>query len=250
MIHEDRRRAGSFGDDAAQYDRARPTYPSELIDDVVAGAVTDVVDVGCGTGRVARLLADRGCRVTGVEPDERMAAVARDNGVDVETATFEEWDDRGRRFEALTSGQAWHWVDPERGVTKAAHVLRSGGRLAVFWNLARHSDDVAAAIRSVYEPRRPDLLDNTVALGTAQLDTRGDVKPFEGSEEFVDVEPREYTWQREQKLEEWLDELPTHSSHRLLEPVVLSELTDALAAALPPVLTVTYRTMAVFATRR
>src|SRR4051812_29746482 len=30
-IHENRRRAESFGADAAQYDRARPSYPAELV---------------------------------------------------------------------------------------------------------------------------------------------------------------------------------------------------------------------------
>lgn len=250
MLYEDRRRASSFGDDARQYDRARPTYPSELIDDVVEGDGADVLDVGCGTGRVARLLAERACTVLGVEPDERMAAIAREKGIDVHIATFEDWDDGGRRFDALTSGQAWHWVNPERGVPKAAQVLRSGGRLAVFWNIARHRDDVMAAIRSVYEPRRPDLLDNTVALGTAQLDTRGDAQPFERSDDFVDVEQREYTWTREQTTAEWLDELPTHSSHRLLPPDELATLLDGLRAVLPSSLRTTFRTRAVFATRR
>jgi SAM-dependent methyltransferase len=250
VLHDDRRRASSFGDDAAQYDRARPSYPSELIDDVVAGDVRDVVDVGCGTGRVARLLAARGCRVVGVDPDERMAAVAREHTIDVEITTFEEWDDRGRRFDALTSGQAWHWVNPERGVAKAAQVLRPGGRVAVFWNLGRHTDDVTAAIRSVYEPRRPDLLDNTVALGTAQVETRGDAEPFERSDAFVNVEQREYTWKRIQKREAWLDELPTHSSHRLLAADELAALLDELRAVLPNELTTTFRTLAVFATKR
>ena len=80
MLHDDRRRAGSFGDDADQYDRARPTYPAPLVDDLLDDGthdVLDVPDVGCGTGKVGRLFAARGCAVLGVEPDERMAAVDR-----------------------------------------------------------------------------------------------------------------------------------------------------------------------------
>jgi SAM-dependent methyltransferase len=50
VIHRDRRRALSFGEDAAQYDRARPTYPAALVDDLMRGAPTRVLDVGCGTG--------------------------------------------------------------------------------------------------------------------------------------------------------------------------------------------------------
>lgn len=47
----------------------------------------DVVDVGCGTGVAARQFQAAGCRVLGVEPDLRMAELARQTGVDVEVAS-------------------------------------------------------------------------------------------------------------------------------------------------------------------
>src|SRR5207302_3315261 len=77
VIHEDRQRAGSFGEDAAQYDRARPSYPTELVDALMVDQPRRVLDVGCGTGIAARLLAERACAVLGVEADPRMAEVAR-----------------------------------------------------------------------------------------------------------------------------------------------------------------------------
>ena len=116
MLSEDRGRAESFGSVARLYDRVRPTYPPELVDWLVAGGCRRVLDVGCGTGIAGALFAARGCEVTGVEVDERMAAVARTKGLEVEVASFEDWDDRGRRFELLISGQAWHWIDPRAGV--------------------------------------------------------------------------------------------------------------------------------------
>ena len=42
----------------------------------------DAADVGCGTGLAARLVAERGVKVLGVEPDERMAHVARRHGIE------------------------------------------------------------------------------------------------------------------------------------------------------------------------
>jgi hypothetical protein len=46
-VDEDRRL--SFGDDAEQYDRARPSYPAAAVDAAVDGVnVRRVLDVGCG----------------------------------------------------------------------------------------------------------------------------------------------------------------------------------------------------------
>ncbi|MER6002826.1 methyltransferase domain-containing protein [Nonomuraea angiospora] len=112
---------------ALQYDRYRPESPDELIDELTAGHPTRVLDVGCGTGKVARTLAGRGLAVLGVEVDERMANVARGHGVEVEVAPFETWDDAGRRFDLMTCGDAWHWIDPDAGIAKAARVLATGG---------------------------------------------------------------------------------------------------------------------------
>lgn len=133
-LHEDRARAESFGVDAERYDRLRPTYPPELIGWLTGGAPGTAIDVGCGTAQVARLLLDAGWEVMGVEPDERMAAVARRNCVPVATARFEDWVPAVRDVDLVCSGQAWHWVDPAVGCARAAEVLRPGGRLAVFWN--------------------------------------------------------------------------------------------------------------------
>ena len=87
-------RSRSFGEDAEQYDRARPSYPTEVIDAVCEGA-RRVLDVGCGTGIASRLFAARGVDVLGVEADDRMAAVARRHGIEVEVSTFESWSAEG-----------------------------------------------------------------------------------------------------------------------------------------------------------
>jgi len=54
----ERRRAVMFGAEAERYDRARPSYPTALIDDLDSSGPERVLDVGCGTGKAGRLLAD------------------------------------------------------------------------------------------------------------------------------------------------------------------------------------------------
>src|SRR5437868_443273 len=108
-LYLDRERAEIFGAIAGQYDRFRPEYPTALIDDLVALRPSTVLDIGCGTGKVAAEFVRRGLSVVGVELDPQMAAVAQAHGVSVEVATFEDWDDAGRRFDLVTAGASWHW---------------------------------------------------------------------------------------------------------------------------------------------
>jgi SAM-dependent methyltransferase len=133
-----------FNEVADLYDRIRPGYPPELFADLVTstglGTTSAVVEVGCGTGQATRSLATLADSVTAVEPGAQMAAVARRNlaaarNVAIETSAFEEWDDAGRRFDALVAASSWHWVDPAVGWRRARDVLRPGGWIALLGNV-------------------------------------------------------------------------------------------------------------------
>lgn len=141
MTGPDQRALGQvFNEVPELYDRVRPAYPDDLITDLVAttgiGSRSAVLEVGCGTGQATRSLATLGCEVTAVEPGAGMAAVARERlaafgNVEVENSAFEDWDDRGRRFDALVAASSWHWVDPSTGWRRAHEVLRPGGWMAL-----------------------------------------------------------------------------------------------------------------------
>src|SRR5919108_4370565 len=84
-----------FGRVAATYDELRPVDANwwEVFDLLVTeGDLLGrrVLDIGCGTGRVAAALAERGSRVWGVEPSPEMAARARERGVHVKVARAEQ----------------------------------------------------------------------------------------------------------------------------------------------------------------
>jgi SAM-dependent methyltransferase len=149
--------AESFGSDAERYDRARPRYPDAMVERIVADSPgPDIVDVGCGTGIAARQFQAAGCRVLGVDPDARMADLARQHGIEVEVGRFEDWDPGGRAFDAVIAGQAWHWVDPAAGAAKAAQALWPNGRLAAFWNVFQPPPDVAEAFSAVHRQVMPE----------------------------------------------------------------------------------------------
>jgi SAM-dependent methyltransferase len=249
--------AESFGVDAERYDRARPPYPDALVDRIVAAAPgPDVLDVGCGTGIAARQFQAAGCRVLGVEPDARMAAFARRTGVEVEVATFEAWDPAGRAFDAVVAATAWHWVDPVAGAAKAAQVLRSGGRLAVFGHVFQLPPDIADALAAVYQRVAPgspvDLQPLRQAFDAYQrlyarfADAIGEVGGFS------DLEQRRFEWERSYTRDEWLDQLPTSGALTRLPPDRLAEVLEGVGAAIDAMgggFTMPYATVAVTAAR-
>ncbi|TDB89909.1 class I SAM-dependent methyltransferase [Actinomadura sp. KC216] len=257
--HRHRQMAESFGADAERYDRARPRYPVELIERIVAAAPgPDVLDVGCGTGIAARQLRAAGAEVLGVEPDARMADLARRRGVESEVATFEDWDPAGREFDAVVAAQAWHWIDPDAGAAKAARVLRPGGLLSVFWNAQQLPPEVAEALAAVCRRVIPDSPIDFGALTRSAVDvyTPGLDKAAAGMRRagaFGEPERWRFGWERPCTRDEWLDQLPTFGAFTRLPPDRLAEVRDGVAPALDRLgggFTLGYTTLAITAARR
>ena len=234
-MHENRLRAKSFGAVAERYDRVRPRYPAALIDALVASRPQRVLDVGCGTGIAAALLAARGASVLGVEPDPRMAAVARSHGLEVEVASFEDWEPDGRHFDVVVAGQAWHWVEPARGAAKAAAVLEHGGRIGLFWNFG----DLPPALRDlfvpIYERLAPDLENYAVRLGSGHASVEAAVAGIAASGDFEAPLVRVFPWTERYDAAGWCELLATHSDHLTMPAARRDRLLDAVDQAIASV---------------
>lgn len=134
-----------FDSIAAEYDRERRAYPSELVDAAlqVGGLVAGdtVLEVGCGTGLLTEQLVARGLRVQAVDPGAEMVSRARsrlgdDAPVEFEVARFEEVTPAGGPFPALFSATAWHWLEPAVSWRLAWETLAPGGRLCLLQDFA------------------------------------------------------------------------------------------------------------------
>jgi SAM-dependent methyltransferase len=211
MLFEDRSRAESFGAVAARYDRARPSYPPALLDALLADGAQSVLDVGCGTGIAAALLAARGCEVLGVEIDTRMAELARGKGLEVEVTRFEDWHPRGRRFDLVTSAQAWHWIDPRAGAARAAQALRPGGRLGVFWNFGDPPPHVRELLSPVYARLGPGVENYSVLFGNRDARVQDTLAGIADASAYGPAETARFTWSQRYDTAGWLEQLGTHS---------------------------------------
>ncbi len=130
-----------FGRTAEDYARHRAGFPAALFDRLAALGVgvagQRVVDLGTGTGTLARGFARRGCQVVGVDRAEPLLeqarALDREAGVTVEyrVARAEATGLTEDSVDVVAAGQAWHWFDRDRAAREARRVLVAGGHLTI-----------------------------------------------------------------------------------------------------------------------
>lgn len=243
-----RERRLAFGTVAELYDRARPGYPPELVEDVIAfaGAAPGdrALEVGAGTGKATALFAEHGLEILALEPSAEMAEVAARNcgrfeNVTIERREFERWQPGGASFALVFSAQAWHWISPDVRYSRAREALRDGGALAVFWNrpaweACPFRDELAGA----YRRAAPDL---GAGIGPGPMHPAVETTPewwadwaseMAAAPGFDAGESRVYRWQETYARESYLQVLRTHSDHIVLGERRLEELLGAVGEVL------------------
>jgi arsenite methyltransferase len=116
-----------------------------VLDRMALAPDDNVLDVGCGSGWLARLLAERvpEGRVVGVDLSDEMIRRARRRLVDTENAMFVvgaadeiPWD-ANFFTHAISIESAYYWPDPPRGLKEIHRVLREAGSLWIVINYYR-----------------------------------------------------------------------------------------------------------------
>jgi SAM-dependent methyltransferase len=130
-----------FGLTVSDYVRHRGGFPDSLYERLSALGVgrpsQELVDLGTGTGNLARGFARRGCRVVGVDISESMLAGAREldarEGVAVtyRVGRAEETGLDAASADVVTAGQCWHWFDRPQAARETARILRPDGRVVL-----------------------------------------------------------------------------------------------------------------------
>jgi ubiquinone/menaquinone biosynthesis C-methylase UbiE len=130
------RRELSFDRVADEYERTRPSYPPELLEQLPLGADAAVLDLGAGTGKLTRVLAERFRDVTAVEPLANMRRMLERVVPDVVTlpGSAEQIPLDDESVEGVFAAQAFHWFDKSVALQEISRVLRVGGIFAIVWN--------------------------------------------------------------------------------------------------------------------
>ena len=180
-----------------------------------------VLDLGAGTGKLTRVLADRYARVVAVEPLDELRAILAERvpEADVRAGSAESIPLGDAEVDAVFAGQAFHWFANDNGVREIARVLRPGGVLALMWNQTDGESPLPNAYRrrlsELHDEGRPEGSDENIlrrfpfgeehedSVRHEQVSTRDDVLAFAASVSWIAKRD-----DREQVLEELAALLP------------------------------------------
>ena len=131
----------NFGKAAEDYGTFRAGFPDSIFDRLadfdIGQPHHSVIDLGTGTGSLARGFALRGCDVVGVDADSRMICEAkrldRQSEVNIRyvEAKAESTGLGTDSADLVTAGQCWHWFDQSRVIAEVTRLLKPGGKLVI-----------------------------------------------------------------------------------------------------------------------
>jgi len=137
---------------AEYYDRFRPPYPAELIDDLASRTGADgsgrLLDLACGPGPICFALRPWFAEVWAVdqEPDmirlvrQKAAALASPPRWEFSIAAAETLAAPAESIDLVTIGNAFHRLPRDVVAAEVLRWLRPGGHLALLWGGSPHSE--------------------------------------------------------------------------------------------------------------
>jgi SAM-dependent methyltransferase len=213
-----------FGRAADAYERSRPSYPPDAVALLAAelgiGPGATVLDLAAGTGKLTRLLVERGAELVAVEPSAAMrkqfAAVVP--SVAVHEGTAERIPLADGSVDAVVVAQAFHWFDAPLALVEIARVLRARGGLGLIWNERDESVPWVAELSHVmqWDVRMPYV------VGT---DFRAVI---DASERFTHAERRRFASAQELDRDGLCERVSTTSYVAAMEPEERSGVLEAV----------------------
>lgn len=133
-----------FTGKADDYNRYRPSYPSEMINYLYSSTnAKTVADIGAGTGIFTKCLLSKSWSISAVEPNsdmlEKLNATIGEKAklikAPAEATTIET-----NSIDLITVAQAFHWFDKDLFKQECKRILTENGKLAIVWNVRCKND--------------------------------------------------------------------------------------------------------------
>jgi SAM-dependent methyltransferase len=130
-----------FGRTATDYARHRAGFPPSLFERLRERGLgipgQRVLDLGTGTGSLARGFARAGCVVTGLDiaplllEQARSLDRAEDLHIEYRVARAEATGFGDAQFDLVSAGQCWHWFERPAAAAEVHRLLRPGGQVLI-----------------------------------------------------------------------------------------------------------------------
>jgi SAM-dependent methyltransferase len=167
LPHIDNSRAFDWGKTSTDYAAYRAGYPESFFEILAALGVGKpgqrILDLGTGTGILARAFAKRGAVVTGIDiaPNQIAAAqaLAAQDTLDIafRVSAAEEVEFPDASFEVISAGQSWLYFDVHVMVPKVLRLLTADGFLVLTHLLwLPHKDRIAQQTEALVLRFNPD----------------------------------------------------------------------------------------------
>ena len=131
----------NFTNRAEAYAKGRPGYPKEVIKKIIEIAPSGAVfaDIGAGTGKFTKDIAECGYKVYAVEPNadmrEQLSITCSSYGnVEILGGTAEKTTIPNHSVDILTVAHALHWFNLEAFREECYRILKPGGMILVIYN--------------------------------------------------------------------------------------------------------------------
>lgn len=217
-------RRESFDDAADIYDKARPSYPDEVIDWIIDRTKISkdekLLEIGSGTGQATIKFAEKGYSIHCIEMGKNLADILKQKGkpynITVDVSPFERWQPQNLFKTSLVfSATAFHWIDNSVKYNKCYNLLKDNGYLVLLWNVAPEIkiEEVKKAYELLWE-YYPEKRKET----KGKVDIKNErKKEIIDSGFFVLEDYLDYNWKLTQKKDNFIKGFFTQSSYLALE---------------------------------
>lgn len=201
-----------YTDRAQTYDK-RADYSADSIGELIReiGCKKELVaDIGAGTGKLTQQLAQNGCKIKAVEPNESMRSYGRRNTVGLEVewieGTAEKTTLAANSVSAVFFGSSFNVVNYEQSFKEMRRILKSHGWFACMWNHRDLDDPLQKEIEKIIKRQISDF-----DYGRRRLDPTPDIDRTGLFQRVLRIENRfEVTMEKEEIIEAWQSHATLH----------------------------------------
>lgn len=209
----------TFDTIAKQYDKARLTYPRAMFAAIRKYQPLHkndrLLEIGVGTGKATPPFARSGNRITAIDPGAKLLSVAKVNlkqykNIHYINQSFEKAKLPLDTYALAYAAQAFHWVDPQKGLAKLHHVLTDDGALAFFWNL---HDNKTGPGKDTYRLYRKYNM-----IGPRKYTHESAIKSVQRSRLYTNVQVKKFRWTLRMSKQQRLALVSSYSAAIALPP--------------------------------